>query len=169
MKNGKVIQGKFPKVNAEEIRLRNERAQKVQESDEYQKESAERKVKNLSKEPFGEKLIVKLADKLEIEPLYNHHPYYCGLGLRIFQNEYQLCAVEDGNIDENKYDYSLMHWSSKRDFIEFFSKQSDFTLSRACPSIHYIYSNDYWLWANQTITEERIEDFLKYGNTEKYW
>jgi hypothetical protein len=108
----------------------------------------------LDRDTFGKELMISVADKLEKGFVMQYtHRDYCGHGLRFNNNKFELFVHDDYNI------IIKMEWPSRDDFIDFFSVQSDYSLSGADKAMKELHEKDPFFLNNQRITRKRLADF----------
>lgn len=111
----------------------------------------------LSHAGFGTDLMISVARRLSTgKTFYNCHKEYCGHGLHFKDGIYCLVSVYDGVDFEN-----IAEWKSAESFVQFFSKQSDFTCSGADQQCCLFRTDDPWRMFNQTITKAELEKFVE--------
>ncbi|KAA2245719.1 hypothetical protein F0L74_07140 [Chitinophaga agrisoli] len=101
--------------------------------------------------PFGRQLAEQVSYALERGALCYSHRDYCGMGLeKNAQGNYVYAAVWDGWLQP------LQTFTSREAFIQWLAVQSDASLSR-------VNEPDTWVWDNQVINRQRLEDFVNWN------
>ena len=99
--------------------------------------------------PYGAALAGQVAARLDQgAALAYSHRDYCGQGLMRQPGGYAYGGVWDGDLQPDKV------FATRQTFVAWLAAQSDHGLSG-------INSPDPWLWDNQTITRQRLEDFVQ--------
>lgn len=111
--------------------------------------------------PFGPKLVQRVAEALAAgRRLVAYHRDYCGLGLACENGRYIYAEVWDGqlqglNTQDDRLPCALI-FPSQTEFVQWLGSQSNTTLSRReLPDSFY--------WHNQTITRQRLRQFVEGG------
>lgn len=107
--------------------------------------------KTLDATNYGERLAVKIANKLAKNPntgLCHFHRDYCGLGLFIDKDDYTLNVVEDGW--KSYAEDLIITFESKIEFTAWLSKENDQSMSLFGKKFN-----------NQTITKTRLKWYLE--------
>jgi len=104
---------------------------------------------HLATTPFGAALAARVADALALGRPFNYsHRDYCGTGF-----DYHVGSFRYGEV----WDYTfgpLRTFASKSEFEAWLAQQSDASLAR-----HN--EKDAFYWNNQTVTQQRLEDFVR--------
>lgn len=99
----------------------------------------------------------KLQDATVGEGLiHEFHRDFCGHGLIRTQAGVILCDIQDGFHPGP----AIATWESEEEFVAFFSRQSDFTLSGWDPAEPVFYTQDTWYRQNQRLTQAIFDRFL---------
>lgn len=100
--------------------------------------------------PYGSELAGRVADRLaQGQALAFSHRDYCGMGLRYRAAHFSYGELYDGDfIEEPRHSFA-----SREGFVRWLARQSDQSLAR-------VEEADPWYWDNQTITRQRLEDFI---------
>ena len=110
-------------------------------------------IAKLSKEPIGEFLASQVEEMLYNDrSLMNHTSDYSGYGLDHDGNSYRLFTSVNGAVDT-----VVGTWKNYDEFVEFFSRQSDFSMSGADEKEPLFYTEDSFLLNNQTLTKAVLE------------
>ncbi len=106
------------------------------------------------KTPFGIDLANKVTNHLENSGVFgNGHRDYCGMGLIFADNAYYYCTVYDGYFEEHQ------QFLTRNSFVEWLSKQSDYTMRLASLSeTDEITDENSFLIDNQCITREVLNN-----------
>lgn len=98
--------------------------------------------------PYGQELAEQVATALAHEALCYRHRDYCGMGLeKDSDGNYVYAAVWDG------WPEPVHTFSTRPAFVQWLALQSDASLSR-------VDEPDTWLWNNQVIDRQRLEEFV---------
>ncbi|MDQ0133231.1 hypothetical protein J2T08_001132 [Neorhizobium galegae] len=92
--------------------------------------------------------------------IHEFHRDFCGHGLIRTETGVILCDIQDG-FDPGP---AIATWASEEDFVAFFSRQSDFTLSGWDPAEPVFYTQDTWYRQNQRLTQAIFDGFLRDRN-----
>jgi hypothetical protein len=101
--------------------------------------------------PYGTALAEQVADALtQGRAVAFSHRDYCGMGLRYRSQQFCYGELYDGDFIEEPQ----ACFATRAGFVQWLARQSDHSLSR-------VEEADSWYWYNQTITRERLENFLQ--------
>ena len=115
--------------------------------------SSSETIAKLSKEPIGESLASQVEEMLYNDrSLMNHTSDYSGYGLDHDGNSYRLFTSVNGAVDT-----VVGTWKNYDEFVDFFSRQSDFSMSGADEKEPLFYTEDSFLLNNQTLTKAALE------------
>lgn len=89
--------------------------------------------------------------------IYDHHRDFCGQGLVRTTNGVMLADVQDGGA---YFGPAIAEWKNERDFVEFFARQSDFSMSGWDATEPVFFTEDDWYRNNQRLTRAVIERYL---------
>ncbi len=92
--------------------------------------------------------------------IHQFHRDFCGHGLIRAENGIMLCDIQDGHHPGP----AIATWTSEEEFVAFFSRQSDFTLSGWDPAEPVFYTDDSWYRHNQRLTRAIFDRFLRNRN-----
>lgn len=110
-------------------------------------------IAKLSKEPIGESLASQVEELLyNNRSLMNQANDYSGYGLDHDGTSYRLFTSSDGAVDK-----VVGTWKNYEDFVQFFSRQSDYSMSGADEKEPLFYTEDSFLLNNQTLTKTALE------------
>jgi hypothetical protein len=102
-----------------------------------------------SKRPYGFGLAEQVAASLDRgSSLLNYHRDYCGRGLARRQQTYCYGEVWDGILEPSEV------FADRGAFVTWLAAQSTYSLAG-------LENTDPWVWDNQTITRQRLLDFVK--------
>lgn len=109
---------------------------------------------NDSSVPFGAELANAVADTLDTgNTLAYGHPYYCGMGLAKYEENYVYASVQDGEVTTPKYgkDFydDVEHGEGK-----IFNSRSEFVAWLSAQTNSSLYGD-----GNQRITLKRLQSF----------
>ncbi|MEV4884567.1 hypothetical protein MRBLMN1_003082 [Chitinophaga ginsengisegetis] len=100
--------------------------------------------------PYGLELAEQVAAALSHGALCYSHRDYCGMGLeKNTDGNYVYAAVWDGWLEP------VHTFNSRQAFVQWLAVQSDASLSR-------VNEPDTWLWNNQVINRQRLEEFVSW-------
>ena len=122
--------------------------------------SSPKVISALNREPFGEDLATRVAKRLETQNLNYSHQFYCGHGLFLHDNVFELWELQEGYPDERAGSKKIMEWRTQKTFVAWLAKQSDYSLSGADPD-HEMFEETEFMRNNQRITRLRCIDFLR--------
>lgn len=116
----------------------------------------------LSKKPLGAPLAERVWRKLMVEQpnngvIYDFHRDFCGQGLIRTQAGVMLADVQDGG---SYFGTPIAEWATEAEFIAFFARQSDFSMSGWDPSDPVFFTEDDWYRNNQRLTRAVLERYL---------
>ena len=116
-------------------------------------------IAKLSKEPIGETLASQVEEMLYNDrSLVNHTSDYSGYGLDHDGSHYRLFTSVDGTVDK-----VVGTWKNHDEFVELFSRQSDFSMSGADEKEPLFYTEDSFLLNNQTLTKATLEKISNFS------
>jgi hypothetical protein len=103
-----------------------------------------------SRTPYGPDLAQQVADAVARgRSLAPYHRDYCGMAFEYRDHQFRYGEVWDGQyLEKPKHSFS-----TREKFVHWLAQQSDHSLSRADET-------DSWYWDNQTITKQRLLDFV---------
>lgn len=100
--------------------------------------------------PFGAALAAQVAEGLSHgQQLMPYHRDYCGMGLECHNHHYCYGEVWDG-----RYLEPQLIFSCAEDFVAWLASQSNKSLAR-------LEEANPWYWHNQTITRQRLLEFVQ--------
>ncbi len=116
----------------------------------------------LSREPLGVSLAERLWRRLMTEALnngviYDRHRDFCGQGLIRTAEGVMLADVQDGG---STFGAAIAEWATERDFVAFFARQSDFSMSGWDVGEPVFFTEDDWYRNNQRLTRAVMERYL---------
>jgi hypothetical protein len=116
----------------------------------------------LSREPLGTPLAERLWHRLEKETpnggvIYDRHRDFCGQGLIRTPDGVMLADVQDGG---SYFGPAIADWTAKEDFVAFFARQSDFSMSGWDAGEPVFFTEDDWYRDNQRLTRAVMERYL---------
>ncbi|MBP1843856.1 hypothetical protein J2046_002112 [Rhizobium petrolearium] len=88
--------------------------------------------------------------------IHEFHRDFCGHGLIRTQAGIILCDIQDGHFPGP----AIATWDNEREFVDFFARQSDFTMSGWEPAEPVFFTEDKWYRNNQRLRAEIIDRFL---------
>ena len=92
--------------------------------------------------------------------IHEFHRDFCGHGLIRTETGVILCDIQDGFHPGP----AIATWASEEEFVAFFSRQSDFTLSGWDPAEPVFYTDDTWYRHNQRLSQAIFDRFLRNRN-----
>lgn len=98
-------------------------------------------------DPVGNELAEQVAIALQANWLAYGHRDYCGMGLDYQEGVYRYGEVWDGYLEEK------IRFTDRDQFIHWLANQSDASLAR-------LEDKDSFYWGNQTITRQRLKEFV---------
>lgn len=99
-------------------------------------------------DPYGRELAEQVAAALSYGALCYSHRDYCGMGLeKNADGNYIYAAIWDGWLEP------VHTFSTRQAFVQWLASQSDASLSR-------VNEVDTWVWNNQVINRQRLEEFV---------
>ena len=117
---------------------------------EQQRERQAKKNRRRDRTPYGaalaEQVAAAVAQGKELAP---YHRDYCGMGFDYRNQEFRYGEVWDGHYMEEP----TLVFASREAFVAWLAQQSDQSLSR-------VEDENSWYWDNQTITRQRLENFV---------
>jgi hypothetical protein len=121
---------------------------------------------DICKQPFGRDLAMRAANKLYSEKegcfgIGNVHQLWCGHRLAWHKGNLVIGGTNDGYFEYNTSFIKQWKVDEKEEFIEWLSKQSDYSLSGWDENSEGFHETDMFYRNNQRITRERLEDFVK--------
>ncbi len=116
----------------------------------------------LSREPLGSALAERLWQRLMTEApnngvIYDRHRDFCGQGLIRTAEGLILADVQDGG---SYFGAAIAEWGTERDFVAFFARQSDFSMSGWDAGEPVFFTEDDWYRDNQRLTRAVLERYL---------
>ena len=116
----------------------------------------------LSRTPLGAPLAGRLWRKLMNEMpghgvIYDHHRDFCGQGLIRTEEGVMLADVQDGGA---YFGPPIAAWANEAEFVAFFARQSDFSMSGWDPAEPAFFTQDDWYRNNQRPTRAVLERYL---------
>jgi hypothetical protein len=131
--------------------LTTENQQAALVSAEQDKEMQAKKNRRRSCTPYGPALAGQVAEALLRGLRLAHaHRDYCGMGLEYRNHQFYYGEVWDGYyVEEPKVTFA-----TREAFVQWLAQQSDQSLSR-------VEETDPWYWDNQTITQQRLQEFVQ--------
>ncbi|MCJ8052359.1 hypothetical protein GB928_000700 [Shinella curvata] len=116
----------------------------------------------LSREPLGSALAERLWQRLMTEEpnnglIYDRHRDFCGQGLIRTLEGVMLADVQDGG---SYFGAAIAEWATERDFVAFFTRQSDFSMSGWDAGEPVFFTEDDWYRNNQRLTRAVMERYL---------
>lgn len=116
----------------------------------------------LSRKPLGTPLSERVWRKLHNEApgngvIYEHHRDFCGQGLIRTENGVMLADVQDGGL---YFGSPIAEWTTEADFVAFFARQSDFSMSGWEAAEPVFFTEDDWYRNNQRLTRAVLEWYL---------
>lgn len=119
----------------------------------------------LSCKPLGAERARQLWEKLQRAKIgegliHQFHRDFCGHGLIRTDAGIILCDIQDGCFPGA----AIATWSTEEEFVAFFSRQSDFTMSGWDPAEPVFFTEDSWYRNNQRLTTTIIDGFLQGRN-----
>ena len=116
----------------------------------------------LDKRPLGAPLAERIWRKLLNEVpgkgvIYDHHRDFCGQGLTRTENGVMLADVQDGGL---YFGPPITEWTTEADFVAFFARQSDFSMSGWDAGEPVFFTDDDWYRNNQRLTRSVLERYL---------
>lgn len=119
-------------------------------------------IKNLDRSVIGRELAAAVAEQLLKHNgktgIWFSHRDYCGHGLIFQDRQFRLVVVHDGYATEEPV---LKEWKDAVAFVDWLSKQSDFSLSGADPQQKELFTTDCFSLNNQRLTRKRLKDYVK--------
>lgn len=105
--------------------------------------------------PYGSELAEQVAAALTHGALCYNHRDYCGMGLeKNAGGNYVYAMIWDGWME-------LVHtFATRQAFVAWLAGQSDASLSR-------VDEPDTWVWNNQVINRQRLEEFVAWSQSHK--
>lgn len=88
--------------------------------------------------------------------IHQFHRDFCGHGLIRTEAGIILCDIQDGHFPGP----AIATWDNETDFVAFFARQSDFTMSGWDPEEPVFHTQDKWYRDNQRIRTAIIDRFL---------
>ncbi|MGI4870639.1 MAG: hypothetical protein ACRYFX_05605 [Janthinobacterium lividum] len=137
------------KAEFQHTRTTRQQVAAAQQADEKSQHEARRNAPR-DHTPYGSALAAQVAARLDQgATLAYSHRDYCGQGLsRITEGRYAYGSVWDGGLLPDRV------FPDRISFINWLAAQSDYTLAG-------LESQDPWAWDNQTITRQRLEEFVQ--------
>lgn len=131
-------------------------------SGEHRRRVAESLRDALSRKPLGATLAENLWHRLMTEApgngvVYDRHRDFCGQGLIRTENGVMLADVEDGGV---YFGAPIAEWAAEADFVAFFARQSDFSMSGWDEAEPVFFTTDDWYRNNQRLTRAVMERYL---------
>jgi hypothetical protein len=116
----------------------------------------------LSRKPLGSQLAERIWRKLHHEVpgngvIYDHHRDFCGQGLIRTETGVMLADVQDGGL---YFGPPIAEWATEADFVAFFARQSDFSMSGWDSAEPVFFTEDDWYRNNQRLTRAVLERYL---------
>jgi hypothetical protein len=117
---------------------------------EQQRQAAGKKALPRHRSPYGAALAAQVAAALSNgRSLMPYHRDYCGMGLEHSNSHFIYGEVWDG-----RYLEPQLIFSSREDFVSWLARQSNQALAR-------LEETDPWYWHNQTVTRQRLLEFVQ--------
>ncbi len=117
-------------------------------------------IEKLDKTIIGLELAETVAKRLKSgKGLFSSHRDYCGHGLDYINGKYRLLEVHDG---EPEWSEIVAEWETINDFVNFLSRQSDWSLSGANKAEIIFYTDNLFSLNNQRLTKELLKQYAKY-------
>lgn len=116
----------------------------------------------LNREPLGAPLAERLWRRLMTEAqnngvIYDRHRDFCGQGLIRTAEGVMLADVQDGGC---YFGAAIAEWATEQDFVAFFARQSDFSMSGWDADEPVFFTEDDWYRNNQRLTRAVMERYL---------
>lgn len=145
--NGNLPEPPYPLINAteEEMNRRHAELRDRLSRKALGAERARRLWEKLQKAAIGEGLI------------HQSHRDFCGHGLIRMQNGVILCDILDGSYPGP----AIATWATEAEFVAFFARQSDFSMSGWDPAEPVFFTEDRWYRNNQRLTFAIIDAFVQ--------
>ncbi|MBW6421182.1 hypothetical protein KX729_06980 [Rhizobium sp. XQZ8] len=89
--------------------------------------------------------------------IHQSHRDFCGHGLIRTQDGVILCDIQDGSYPGTP----IATWTTEAEFIDFFSRQSDFSMSGWDLGEPVFFTDDGWYRNNQRLTAAIVDKFLR--------
>lgn len=139
-----------------------ERIESSTRSEEERRRVMEALRDRLSRAPLGTAFAERLWHRLMTEMpgsgvIYDHHRDFCGQGLIRTPEGVMLADVQDGGC---YFGPALAEWATERDFVAFFARQSDFSMSGWDAGEPVFFTEDDWYRNNQRLTRAVMERYL---------
>eukprot|EP00455_Lapot_gusevi_P008072 TRINITY_DN13488_c0_g1_i2.p1 TRINITY_DN13488_c0_g1~~TRINITY_DN13488_c0_g1_i2.p1 ORF type:complete len:152 (+),score=28.29 TRINITY_DN13488_c0_g1_i2:61-456(+) len=109
--------------------------------------------------PVGDQLATRVAEKIKRVGTWvqANHRDYCGHGLVYSNGEFSLVEVSDGYPVAD-----LFKWSTQSDFVQWLSRQSDWSLAGGDPNTPQTYrALDSFDFGNQTLSIDALRQFAR--------
>ena len=137
-------------------------AENTTRSEEEQRRVSESLRDALSRKALGAMLAERLWRRLETETpgsglIHQYHRDYCGHGLIRTETGMMLCEVQDGGA---YFGPPIAEWTDEADFVAFFARQSDFSMSGWDADEPSFFTEDDWHRNNQRLTRAVLEHYL---------
>lgn len=116
----------------------------------------------LDKRPHGAPLAERIWRKLMAEEpnhgvIYDFHRDFCGQGLIRTEGGVMLADVQDGGV---YFGAPIAEWATEAEFVAFFARQSDFSMSGWDAGEPVFFTDDDWYRNNQRLTRAVLERYL---------
>lgn len=116
----------------------------------------------LNRGPLGAPLAERLWRRLMTEApnngvIYDRHRDFCGQGLIRTAEGVMLADVQDGG---SSFGPAIAEWSTEQDFVAFFARQSDFSMSGWDVGEPVFFTEDDWYRNNQRLTRAVMKRYL---------
>lgn len=125
--------------------------QAAAENLEKQQELRAKRNRRRDRTPYGTALAQQVAEAVARGgTLAPSHRDYCGMGFDYRNQEFRYGEVWDGHYMEEP----TLVFASREAFVDWLAQQSDQSLAR-------VEDDNPWYWDNQTITRQRLENFVR--------
>jgi hypothetical protein len=98
-----------------------------------------------------------MQEQLNHGVIYDFHRDFCGQGLIRTEAGVMLADVQDGG---SYFGEPIAEWATEAEFIAFFARQSDFSMSGWDAGEPVFFTDDDWYRNNQRLTRAVLERYL---------
>ncbi|WP_343690008.1 hypothetical protein [Chitinophaga sp.] len=138
----------YKQVSKSRLQLEAQQVQRQREQEARKQQEKWRSLLESKTEPYGQQLAEQVAIRLQERSFGFGHRDYCGMGLEYRNGAYYYGGLWDGMMDDK-----VEIFVSKEEFVGWLAVQSDASMAR-------LDEIDAFYWGNQTVTRQRLQEFI---------
>lgn len=138
----------YKQVSKSRLQLEAQQVQRQREQEARKQQEKWRSLLESKTEPYGQQLAEQVAMRLQERSFGFGHRDYCGMGLEYRNGAYYYGGLWDGMMDDK-----VEIFVSKEEFVGWLAVQSDASMAR-------LDEIDAFYWGNQTVTRQRLQEFI---------